>query len=36
MPNPNESKWPGIMLIIGTIILIIVIIIITMIASSNL
>lgn len=36
MSNPNESKWSGIMLIIGTIILIIVITIITIIASSNL
>lgn len=35
MPNHNDSKWPGIMLIIGTIISIIVIIIITIIVSSN-
>ncbi|VYS97752.1 Uncharacterised protein [Bacteroides ovatus] len=35
MPNPQNNKWSGIMLLIGTIILIIIMIILTVKASSN-
>lgn len=36
MPNPQNTKWSGMMLIVGTIILIIVMIILTIKATSNL
>lgn len=36
MPNPQNNKWSGILLIAGTILLIVIMVILTIIASSNL
>lgn len=35
MPNPNNNKWSGILLIVGTVLLIIIMVILTIRATSH-